>query len=97
MLHTSRKGPEEPHFPAKGLKVEGQSLLSPDKAVASEGESLLSKSTSRQGTEDMECNACKGQNKKAHFDEPDASKDCKDPTSLKAEDANNTCRYQRDE
>ena len=51
---------------------------------------MLPKSTSHQGTEDRQCNARKGQEKKVHFDEPNADEDRKDPTGLIAEDATYT-------
>ena len=38
MLHSSRKGLEEQDIPAKGLRVEDKSLLSPAKGMASAGE-----------------------------------------------------------
>ena len=47
---SSSKGPEEQNLPAKGL--------------ASAGESSLPKFISRQGAENMECNARKGREKK---------------------------------
>ena len=65
-------------------------LLVRIKGMASASESFLLRSTSRQGTEGLERNARKAQEKKVHFDEPNADDNHKDPTVLIAEDATTT-------
>ena len=86
MLHTCRKGPEEQAIPAKGLDTS----LSPVNGLASAGEWLLPNSIEGEGARDREFNAQKGQEKKAHFDEPNGDEVRNDPTGLIAEDATTT-------